>query len=165
MLGGAFRQLNAEHGFSLQVPHEPEFERFRRDLDLVEHSHLQYLGVRNVLRMAQPAFADRVVRALTARLRAIYEAALGEVESWNKSAAAQLDGQLRERRKNFARRIEALDRIRQAAAGLEERIAEIDALVAGVERARTQLWQMTDPLIEASQAAEPASPSPLVAAA
>lgn len=168
MLGGAFKQLNAEHGFSLQVPRAPEFDRFRRDLDLVEHSHLQYLGIRNALRMAQPAFADRVVRALTTRLRAIYEAALGEVESWNKSAAAQLDGQLRERRKNFARRIEALTRIRQAAAGLEDRIAEIDGLEAGVERARTQLWQLTDPLIETSQAAELANPAPsisLVAAA
>ena len=59
--------------------------------------------------------ADRLVRALATRLRVIYESALGEVELWNKSAAAQLDAQLRERRRNFGRRLEAIERIQQAA--------------------------------------------------
>ncbi|HSW16964.1 MAG TPA: dynamin family protein [Ramlibacter sp.] len=125
MLTGAFRQLNAEHGFSLQAPKEPDLERFKRDLELVERSHLQYLGVTNALRLAQPEFADRLVRALSSRLRVIYESALGEVELWNKSAAAQLDSQLRERRRNFGRRIEAVERIQQAAVGLDERIHDI----------------------------------------
>jgi hypothetical protein len=40
----------------------------------------------------------------------------GDVELWSKTAAAQLDAQLRERRRNFGRRIEAIDRIQQAAA-------------------------------------------------
>ena len=38
--------------------------RYERDLDLVERSHIQYLGVGNALRLAQPEFADRLVRAL-----------------------------------------------------------------------------------------------------
>jgi DNA anti-recombination protein RmuC len=66
------------------------------------------------------------VRALATRLRVVYETALGEVELWNKSAASQLDAQLKERRKNFGRRIEAIERIQQAATGLDERIDEIE---------------------------------------
>jgi hypothetical protein len=117
MLTGTFRQLNAEYGFALQAPREPDLARYERDLDLVERSHNQYLGVSNALRLAQPEFADRLVRALATRLRVIYESALGEVELWNKSAAAQLDAQLRERRRNFGRRLEAIERIQQAASG------------------------------------------------
>jgi hypothetical protein len=113
-------------GFRLQAPKEPDLARYLRDLDLVERSHMQYLGVGNALRLAQPEFADRLVRALATRLRVVYESALGEVELWNKSAAAQLDAQLRERRRNFGRRIEAIERIQQAATGLDDRIAEID---------------------------------------
>ena len=79
----------------------------------------------NSLRLAQPEFADRLVRALGTRLRVVYESALAEVELWNKSAAAQLDAQLRERRRNFGRRLEAIERIQQAASGLDDRIAEI----------------------------------------
>ncbi|MBX3588870.1 MAG: dynamin family protein [Ramlibacter sp.] len=143
MLGGTFRQLNAEYGFSLQAPKEPDLERYVRDLDLVERSHTQYLGVGNVLRLAQPEFADRLVRALATRLRVVYESALGEVELWNKSAAAQLDAQLRERRRNFGRRMEAIERIQQAATGLDDRIAEISAHERALDELDAKLTELT----------------------
>src|SRR6185369_152043 len=62
MLTGTFRQLNAEYGFSLQAPREPDLARYERDLDLVERSHNQYMGVANTFRLSQPEFADRLVR-------------------------------------------------------------------------------------------------------
>jgi hypothetical protein len=148
MLTGTFRQLNAEYGFSLQAPREPDLERFARDLDLVERSHNQYMGLGNTFRLAQPEFADRLVRALGTRLRVVYESALGEVELWNKSAAAQLDAQLRERRRNFARRLEAIERIQQAASGLDERITEIASQEAAIEEMSAKLAELTHHLIE-----------------
>jgi hypothetical protein len=146
MLTGTFRQLNAEYGFSLQAPREPDLARYERDLDLVERSHNQYLGVSNALKLAQPEFADRLVRALATRLRVIYESALGEVELWNKSAAAQLDAQLRERRRNFGRRLEAIERIQQAATGLDDRIAEIDSQEAALDMLDAKLAELTSHL-------------------
>ncbi len=163
MLAGAFRQLNTEHGFTLQAPKPPDLGGFAHDLDLVERSHLQYLGVSNVFRLAQPEFAERLVRALTSRLRVIYEAALGEVELWNKSAASQLDAQLRDRRRNFTRRLEAMERIQQAAVGLDERIAELETQEAMVDVLAEKLGEFAGHLVEPSQAAggpAPSSPSP-----
>ena len=148
MLTGTFRQLNAEYGFTLQAPREPDLARFERDLSLVERSHNQYLGVSNTFRLAQPEFADRLVRALATRLRVVYESALGEVELWNKSAAAQLDAQLRERRRNFGRRLEAIERIQQAASGLDDRIAEIAAQEAAINEMDAKLSELTEHLIE-----------------
>jgi hypothetical protein len=147
MLTGTFRQLNAEYGFSLQAPREPELERYERDLDLVERSHNQYLGVGNAFRLAQPEFADRLVRALSTRLRVIFESALGEVELWNKSAAAQLDAQLRERRRNFGRRMEAIERIHQAASGLDDRIGEIRMQEAAIDELDAKLAELTHHLV------------------
>jgi hypothetical protein len=158
MLTGTFRQLNAEYGFSLQAPREPELARYERDLDLVERSHMQYLSVTNALRLAQPEFADRLVRALATRLRVVYESALGEVELWNKSAAAQLDAQLRERRRNFSRRLEAIERIQQAASGLDERIGEIEQQEVAIDQLDLKLAELTDHLVSTpepvSQAAD-----------
>ncbi|HSV44994.1 MAG TPA: dynamin family protein [Ramlibacter sp.] len=148
MLTGTFRQLNAEYGFSLQAPREPELARYERDLDLVERSHTQYLGVGNTFRLAQPEFADRLVRALATRLRVVYESALGEVELWNKSAAAQLDAQLRERRRNFGRRIEAIERIQQAATGLDDRIAEIEVQEDALDELDAKLTELTSHLVD-----------------
>ena len=164
MLTGTFRQLNAEYGFSLQAPREPDLARYERDLDLVERSHNQYLGVGNAFRLAQPEFADRLVRALATRLRVVYESALGEVELWNKSAAAQLDAQLRERRRNFGRRLEAIERIQQAASGLDDRIAEIEAQEAVIDQLDAKLAELTSHLVN-TPVAGPAPAEPLLHAA
>lgn len=146
MLMATFKQLNAEFGFSLQAPKAPDLTRYEIDLDQIERSHLQYLGVTNVIKLSQLDFSERLVRALSTRLRVVYESALGEVELWNKSAAAQLDAQLRERRRNFGRRIEAIERIQNAASGLDERIAEIDVQEIALDTLDNKLTELTSHL-------------------
>jgi hypothetical protein len=64
---------------------------------------------------------------LLSKLRVVFENAAGEVELWSKAASAQIEQQLRERRRAFARRREALQRIQSAAGELEQRIAEVEA--------------------------------------
>ncbi|NMM08903.1 MAG: dynamin family protein [Polaromonas sp.] len=149
MLTASFRQLNAEFGFSLQAPEEPELIRYVRDLEMIERSHLKYLGITNVLKLSQVEFSERLVRALATRLRMVYETALGEVELWNKSAASQLDAQLRERRRNFRRRLEAIERIQQAASGLDERIAEINEQEYLLNDLDAKLMELTSQLLGA----------------
>jgi hypothetical protein len=151
MLAATFRQLNAEHGFSLQATGEPSMATYLLDLDLVERSHLQYLGVGNAFRLAQTEFSDRLVRALATRVRVIHETALGEIELWSKSAAAQLDAQLRERRRNFGRRLEAIDRIQQAAGGLDDRIGEIQMQGDTLNQLDAKLKELTEYLMTATR--------------
>jgi hypothetical protein len=146
MFVATFLQLNTDYGFSLQAPDEPEVTAYMRDLDLIELGHVQYLGLGNVFRLAQAAFAERLVRALSTRLRGVHEAALADLEAWSKSAAAQLDTQLRERRKNFVRRLEAIDRISQASSGLDERISEISGRGADLDQLERKLIEFTDQL-------------------
>lgn len=153
MLAATFRQLNGEYGFSLQAPTEPALDGYLHDLDLVERSHLQYLSLGNTFRLAQPEFADRLVRALSNRLRTIHETALGDLELWSKAAAAQLDVQLRERRRNFNRRLEAIDRIQQASGGLGERIDEIQAQKNNLNQLNAKLSELTGYLVTATDPA------------
>ncbi|MDE2616071.1 MAG: dynamin family protein [Burkholderiales bacterium] len=155
MLATSFKQLNAEQGFSLQPPAEPSLQAYIDNLNQVERGHLQYLGLGNAFRLAQPEFADRLVRALATRLRSVYQSALGDVELWSKSAAAQLDAQLRERRRNFSRRLEAIDRIQQAAGGLDERIAEINEQFRALELLDAKLLELTAYLIRAQDVTRP----------
>ena len=146
MLQASFNQLNTEFGFSLQVPKAPELARFENDLAMIERSHLQYLGLGNVLKLSQPDFSERLVRALSTRLRVVYESALGEIELWNKSAAAQLDAQLRERRRHFDRRLEAIKRIQSAASGLDERMGEIEEQERALNALDSKLTELTSHL-------------------
>jgi hypothetical protein len=165
MLSSSFRTLNAEFGFTLQTPREPELARYQNDLDGVERSHAQFLGLGNAFRLAQPEFADRLVRALATRLRVVFESALGEVELWNKSAASQLDAQLRERRKNFTKRLEAIERIQGAAGTLEERIDELDSQQARADELDAKLSMLTAAMLDGAAHSAQAAAQPTAAAA
>ncbi|MDB5932090.1 MAG: hypothetical protein JWR60_3797 [Polaromonas sp.] len=148
MLDSSFRQINTEFSFSLQLPPAPDMARYVQDLDLIERSHLQYLGLGNIIRLAQAEFSERLVRALSNRLRMVFESALSEVELWNKSASSQLDAQLRERHRNFSRRLEAVERIQQAASGLDERIVELNDQDAQLKELEAKLAKMTAGLLD-----------------
>lgn len=152
MLEGSFKGLNAEYGFSLQPPTPPQLQQYLKDLELIEKSHLQYLSLGNALRLAQPEFGERLARALMSRLRVVYDTAVNAVELWNKSAAAQLDAQLRERRRNFSRRIEAVSRIQQAASGLDERIRELQSQQAELNLVDAKLVELTGQLLDSPEA-------------
>ena len=149
MLSSSFKQFNAEYGFSLQVPTAPDMSRYEAELLRIESNHLQYLSLGNVLRLAQPAFGERLVRALGTRLRVVLESAANDLELWSRAAVAQMDAQVRERRRSFIRRLEAIDRIQQAASSLAERIAEIEASEQQLERQSRQLEGLTQDLLEA----------------
>jgi hypothetical protein len=148
MLEGSFKNLNAEYGFSLQPPSAPQLAAYQKDLAAIEKSHVQYLSLGNALRLAQPEFAERLARALMSRMRVAYDTAINEVELWNKSAAAQLDAQLRERRRNFSRRIEAVSRIQHAAGGLDERIRELQGQQAQLHLTEAKLGELTEQLTD-----------------
>jgi Dynamin family len=153
MLQGSFRVLNAEYGFSLQATTQPLLMDYARELELIEKSHLKYLSLGHALWLAQPDFADRLARALMSRLRMVYDTAVNEVALWHKAAVAQLDAQLRERRRNFSRRLDAVSRIQQAAGGLDERIRELQSRQAELYAVDAQLGAMTEQLLAAPQAA------------
>ncbi len=150
MLTTSFRQLNTEYGFALQAMAPPTMDRFEADLQAVERSHLQYLGVGNMVQLARPEFAEKLVRALLARVRSIFETALGEIELWNKASTSQLDAQLRERRRAYGRRIEAIQRIQDAAGGLDLRIGEIDDQEAALDAVQRRLDTLSRELQTAS---------------
>ena len=136
MLEGSFKQLNTEFGFAFSLAPAPELAPFLTELDLIEHNYGRYLGLSQAWRLAAPGFAEQFRRMLLSKLRVVFENAAGELELWSKSATSQVEVQLRERRRNFARRREALQRVQTAAGELEQRIAEVqnqDQHVAAIQ--------------------------------
>ena len=142
----AFRQVNTEYGFALQVAPAPDMGRFIDDLGEVERSHLLYLGMGNILQLSRPEFCERLLHALFSRVRSIFETALGELELWDKTVFSQLDVQLRERRKAYGRRLEAIKRIQSAAGGLDARLSEIDSQQRDLDQTLARLTNAADQL-------------------
>jgi len=160
MLGASFARLNAEFGFSLALTKAPEMERYIDELSLIETNYVQYLGLTQALRLSQPKFMEQFRRMLVSKLRVVFENASGDLEIWNKSTSAQVDSQLRERRRNFRRRRESLERVQTAASELELRLGEIEAQDDRLQ----SLLGRTRHLLEALREQACAGPMPEVAA-
>ena len=152
MLGATFTRLNAEFGFSLALAKGPELDRFLVELNLIERNYVQYLGLTQALRLSQPKFMEQFRRMLLSKLRVVFENASGELELWNRAASAQVDAQLRERRRNFTRRIEAIDRIQQATGGLNDRIDEIGLQEKSLNQLDSKLLELTSYMMDAKAA-------------
>lgn len=127
MLSGSFSRLNAELGFALVLEAAPDMSGFQEEITLIERNYMQYLGLSQALRLSQPSFVEQFRRMLVSKLRTVFDLASGEIELWNKGASAQLESQLKERRRNLRSRSEALQRIQSAAGELEQRLTEIEA--------------------------------------
>ncbi len=126
LLEGSFKQLNTEFGFSLALPPAPDVAAGLSQIDLIEQNYAHYLGLGNMLKLSDERFMEQFKRMLLAKLHAIFDAAASDVETWHRSAATQLESQLRDRREGFERRHEALSRVATAQDELESRIGDLE---------------------------------------
>ena len=152
MLGASFAKLNSEFGFSLAMTKSPDLGRFIAELGEVEGGYMQYLGLSHALRLSQPKFMEQFRRMLVSKLRVVFENASAELELWNKATSSQVDSQLRERRRNFRRRRESLERVQTAASDLELRIAELEGQDTRLQGFLRHARQLFDALREQAQA-------------
>ncbi|MDP1789108.1 MAG: dynamin family protein, partial [Methylibium sp.] len=111
-------------------------------LDLIERNYVQYLGLTQALKLTQERFLEQFRRMLVSRLRVVFESASGELELWNKTASAQIDTQLRDRRRGFKRRREALERIQAAAGELESRLSELESQDARLQQLQQRVTEL-----------------------
>ena len=164
MLAATFRELNAEFGFSLQATTTLQLQDLTQALDQVERGYLHYLGLGHAIRLARADYSQRLVQALALRLTTVFGTAADAMALWSQSAMAQLDAQWQERKRSFTRRIEAVDRIQQAASSLVERIAEIEAADAGIAALELRLAQQCQQLLTlpASAPGETRDPIPVI---
>jgi hypothetical protein len=142
MLQGSFRQLNTDFGFAFSLAPAPYVASTLDELELIEQNYSRYFSLGQAWRMATPGFAEQFRRMLLSKLRVVFENASSDFELWSKSATSQVDVQLRERRRNFARRREALQRVQAASGDLEARIEEVQSQDDHLARMQTRLGLM-----------------------
>ena len=143
MLTAGFRQLNTDYGFALQVPALPAMGMWAQEIERIARAHAAYVGVGQTLRLAQAAAGARLAGALETRIRAVLAEAAEDIRNWGDAAMAPVDHQLLERRSGFVRRIEAIDRIQNAASGLGERMEELGVQVTDLTSLEDQLRNWT----------------------
>lgn len=148
MFSNMFKQFNSEYGFALKVERPPRLKSYVKDLANVQESHAQYLGVGNLLKLSQPEFIDRLLRALVSRLRIVFERALNEIEHWSRKTSSQLDTQLKERRRGLKRRVQSIERAEAASSSLDDRTQEIKNMAQEIQNQRSEFLVQLEQLVQ-----------------
>jgi hypothetical protein len=162
MIEGSFRQLNTDFGFALALAPAPRLTAYAEELDLIGENYSRYLGLTQSWRLANAGFAEQFRRMLLSKLRVVFENASSEIELWSKGSSGQVEVQLRERRRAFVRRRDALQRVQAATGELESRIAEVQGQDEHLQRVLTQLEQLADDVLVLTRPpeSEPAAAQP-----
>ena len=83
---------------------------------------------------------------MAARVVHVYEVANRDVENWLKAVMAPMETQVREHQLQLRRRLESVKRIHKATDTLEDRIAELEHLEAGILRQLDELNTLSNNL-------------------
>ena len=150
-LATAMKKLNTEHGLTLSAMPAPDLATAKQRLALIEHSHVRQLGLGNVLRLVRPEFVVQLLRALSLQLQLVFESVRADLDLWSRGSLLQIEAQLRERRQGIERRVQAIDRVRDAADSLNERIAEIDAALAELTQLDKRLAELSAYVVKPSE--------------
>jgi Dynamin family. len=139
MLTAACDRLNTEFAFSVPSPKALKLEGLRLELDSTRQDYLRYLTPARWLRLQNTTHAERLVLSALARLRSLLERGVRDAQHWNRAALAQLDVQVRERKRNLGRRMQSLEQVENAEGELGQRITQLRAYGSEMRNQRAQL--------------------------
>ncbi len=141
MLAAAFLRTNAEFGFTVSAPRILRLGNTLLEFDRIADAYSAHLTGVNWFKLQSGAYIGRTLRALSARLRDLFERAVRDVENWDQSAMSQLDAQVRDRKRQLNRRLSTLQRIELTKGTLQQRIAELQDQIAQIDTLRQSLTE------------------------
>lgn len=117
--------FDKEPGARLTLDPAPDLQTYRQQLRQIESSHAQYLGWSAFVHRLKSGFGIRVGQTLMNRLQSLFDHLLSDIEQWHKRVLEAIDGKIKELRHQYGRRLEALNKVQDAAAQLEREMAQV----------------------------------------
>ena len=133
LMNAMYRTFNAEHGLSLGTPMVFSMRRYLDELDRIEALHRRQFGALTLVTTEKWALMRRFFESVAVRVRELYDVANRDLEAWLRAVMAPIENQVREHQSQLRRRLESVNRVRDASDSLDERIAEIEQARERVE--------------------------------
>ncbi len=134
LMGAMYSSFSAEHGLSLGTPMAFSTHRYLQELDRIEALHRRQFGALTLVTTEKWALMRRFFESVAARLKEVYDVANREIEAWLRAVITPIEGQVREHQSQLRRRLESVNRVREASDSLDSRIAELESARDAVER-------------------------------
>lgn len=134
--------FDGEQGARLALAPAPDLHTYRQQLRQIESSHAQYLGWSAFVHRLKSGFGIRVGQTLMNRLQSLFDTLLGDIEQWHKQGLEAIEGKVKELRHQYARRLEALNKVQDSAAQLEREMADLRAQNQRLDDLNDELLQL-----------------------
>ena len=126
MMEAIYKKFAVEHGLQLDKPTGFSLTPYGKEIDRLEQwcdTNLNTLF--HLLRHQKNNVTQKFFEEVAVQVRAAFERANRDAQSWLKAIMAPLESQVREHQVQLKRRLESIKRIHQATDTLEDRIGEL----------------------------------------
>ncbi len=134
MMVAMYQTFNREHGLTLGAPLMFTTRRYLAELDRIAALHRQQFGTLSLMTTEKWALTRRFFESVAARMKAVYDQANRELETWLRAVISPIESQVREHQQQLRRRLDSVQRIVDASDTLEARIGELEEGKAQVEQ-------------------------------
>ena len=133
MMTAMYQKFSDEHGLAAVNPPDHSLRKYRKEMARLERIFEERFNtVFKMLTVGQYQLTARFFETLASKVVQVFELANSETEAWLKALIAPMESQVREHQIQLKRRLESVSRIHAATETLDERIAELEALIETV---------------------------------
>ena len=133
MMDSMYRKFSEEHGLSQTSPPPFSTLKYLKEIAKLEKGYNDHFNTTfNMLTNEQYTLTTKFFETIASRVIHVYEVANRDVENWLKAVMAPMETQVREHQLQLRRRLESIKRIHKATDTLEDRIAELEQMEAGI---------------------------------
>ncbi len=143
LMDGVYEKFQEEHGLAGIRPAGFSVLRYQREIKRIQTRNDQFMHGLNLMLTEQRAVVRKFFDSAVARVRAIFQMANRDADTWLRTIMSPMESQVREHQIQLRRRLESIKRIHQATDTLESRLLELRQIR---ENARTQEKALEDRL-------------------
>ena len=152
MMAAMHDQFARDYGIDAVLPETFTVTKYVKEVDRLERAYnVHFNTLWNMARNVKETLMRKFFETVAARMKHIYEVADNDAGNWIKSIRAPLENQMRERQRLATRRLESVERIREARNELELRVIELTDTTSLLE---TQIADFTRLMARIESAAQ-----------
>lgn len=139
MMTVMYRKFSSEHGLSLSTPMPFSLDKYRKEIAMIERIYHQQFGTATLMTTPQVILMQKFFDSIASRVKQSFLLANRDVEAWLKVVMAPLEAQIREHKGQLKRRRLSIERIHEAADGLEEKVTALEHMQSELETQKRML--------------------------
>jgi hypothetical protein len=152
MMAVMYRKFSTEHGLALSAPMPFSLDKYVKEIRMIETIYQRQFGATAIVTTRTGVLMQKFFDSIASRVKRSFLQANRDVEAWLKVVMAPLEGQIREHKTQLKRRRQSIERIHLATDSLEEKVAALEQMEAGLLTDYKRLLLLEETLRDAVRA-------------